>query len=606
MKTVRSIVSTALALLLALCMALPALAATVTTRPAPSTTKKAAATTKPATTKASASTTKTAEATTKAADTEKKDSTKQNKQATTGERAVTSRTLSEILNSFNDPNGRVLAAAKSGMPRLYPEDSLAGIQACIDNGIDIVSVSVQKTSDGKLVVMEDSSLSRMCVNEIDGKTASGTVSKYTLSQMTSEFFLRNGRGGPNRAATTERVPSLEQAIQKSKDGCMLYIRNGWKYANEVNTAARNQNACSSVIIGGAVSTSKVQDFLSTVGTPVCHIAAFFDEATNDENAKSYLKAINGTGIDTVLLQSEKDYSSIFKESTFKKFDGNGRAMISATKQSLCGSHKDTIEGWEQLIESGYSIIETDYPKELATYISDIEAYRTELKSLLVQAGNVNEAKYEKSSVKDLDAALANAETVSKKGAVSRTQVDNARYDLQESLDALDTGETVPKKKTNPITVILIVVVILLLLFLLVLILLRKRNQARKAKKAQKKNPPKPAPKPAPKAEPKKAEPKPESRTDDAFDPDDPDLKAIAKNATKEVSEGAKELAGKAKENMKNSGFMKKARAVINAEDEDDEDFEEAPSKQAPPAPDKGTVTEDDDGLSLFDLYDGDE
>lgn len=565
-------------------------------------------------------------------------------------RPAASQNLSEIVNSYNNPNGRVLSAAKSGMPRNCPEDSIQGIQACISAGVDIVAVSVQKTKDNQLVVMENNELKRMCVNQIDRKTASGKVSDYTLKQMTTAFFLRTGRGGPNRGISNQRVPSLTEAIQASKVGCMLYIINGWKYANLVNNTAKAEDACASVIIGGAPSGEKAQSFISSMGTPICHIAGYYNDGATEGSAKTFVADSLKTGVSTVLLQSNKQYSSIFKESTMKKFRDTGRPMINATQRAYCGNYKDNIEGWESLIDSGYSIIETDYPRELATYISDIETYRTNLRSLIAQANAVNLSKYDSSNVKQLNNALDEADDVVNLGAVSRTKIDNARYDLQEALDALDTGEVVPKKKMNPVAVIFIVVVIVALLALAYFYLKKKRGGAGKkaavkqtakaqaaAKAAGKQTAkaqtaaPKAADRPAAKAaaapkaespapEPPKAapintanqrivdfsgggSPEPERKSkpandipDPAADPEDPTLKEIATKAGKEFKEEAGELTGIARKKIRHSDFMKKARGYLGKEEPEEEDEEDTP-------PDPGTIRKDDDGLSLFDLYD---
>lgn len=465
--------------------------------------------------------------TTRAAATSTTKSQKSGTQAGTRQvRPAASQNLNEITTSYNNPNGRVLCAAKSGMPRNYPEDSLAGIQACIAAGVDIVAVNVQKTRDNQLVVMEDSTLKRMCVNQIDRKTASGKVSHYTLDQMTGEFYLRNGRGGPNRSISSQRVPSLSQAIRASKQGCMLYISNGWKYADLVNNAARAEDACGSVIIGGAASVDKAKAFIESAGTPICPIAGSYNDGETEGSAKTFVSDSLIAGISTVLLRSKSQYSSVFKKSTMKEFNDAGRAMINATQRAFCGDYKDDIEGWESLIDSGYSIIETDYPQELATYISDIETYRANLRSLMAQANALNLSNYDKTNARQLDKALKEADEVVNLGAVSRTQIDNARYDLQEALDALDTGEVVPKKRMNPVGIVVIILVVLAVLALLLV------HGRRKHKK------------------PAKNSPKPSNSPEPAADPEDPTLKEIAAKAGQEFREEAGELTNAARSKIR--------------------------------------------------------
>ena len=494
MKKYARLMALLLSLLLTAGMTVPSFAAGVQT----ATTRAAAATTKAATTTATTpAATTTVPVTTAASskDATAKDAAKTVAEetrgkgaktvvtdgASTGDRTVTARSIAEITNSYNNSNGRVLCVAKNGMPRLYPEDSLEGFQAAIAAGVDILSFNVQKTSDGQLVVFEDKNVSRMLVNEIDGKTASGDVSQYTLKQMQTAFFLRNGKGGENRAATKLRVPALKDVLEQTKGNAMVYLSNGWAYNKEINALARSINACETTILGGAKDAESIKDFATATGAPICHIAGYFDAATAETSAKSFAKESLDAGSDAVLMITNKDYSPIFKEATIKKFADKGRPMISATKLSLCGDHKDTIQGWEQLIDAGYSIIETDYPEELAAYISDIEAYRTDLTSLLTQAQTVNQDRFSKESTKELKRAEKAAEETAAKGAVSRTELDNARYDLQESIDALQYGGTVEKAKMPLWAKILLIVLLVLLLFVLVILALRAYNRARRKK-----------------------------------------------------------------------------------------------------------------------------
>lgn len=461
------------------------------------------------------------------------------------------RDLREIETSCADPGGRVLCAANEGMPRVYPEDSLSGIRACIEAGVDLVSVSVQETKDHKAVVLEDSSLSRMCTNAGDGSAARGKVSQYTQQELTTSFYLRSGHGGANRGSTGERIPTLRQAIQAAQGGCMLYIKNGWNHARLINQIARELDATDQVILGGATSYDPVQRFIRETGSPICHMAGLFRDMTADESAKSFASNALSAGMDIVLMESDKDYSSIFKESTIKQFRGKGRAMISATTAAKSGEHKDNLEGWEALIESGYSIIETDYPKELASYLRDLESYRSSLNTLIRQAKTVRSADYPKDRVKTFEKALEDAEALVSQGTVSRTQLDNARYALQESMDALDTGEAEVRHKTNPLTVVLVILLIIIVLAIVLYLRYRWKKNGRR--------PPK---RPAP-------------------DPDEPDLRGLAAEATREVREEAHHLGEMARQKMEESR---------KSEDE-------------PDAPPPDSAYDPDDGPSLFDQFD---
>ena len=395
------------------------------------------------------------------------------------------RTVDEIITSYNNNNGRVLSAAKAGYPRLYPEDSLTGLRYCVENGVDIISVTVQQTKDKGLVLLEDATIDRMLVDRSTGEAGKGKVSSYTLEELQNNFYLRDGHGG-SKKATKETVPGLHDALELTRNSVMLYITNGFQYAETINDVAKGLNACDVVILGGATSADDIKIFVDHTGTPICHITSNFVDGTTEGAPRNFIKDTLDAGADAVNLATDKDYSAIFKSSTTKRFEDAGRGMVSATTFATSGEHVDRIEGWQELIEAGYSIIETDYPKELSVYIKDIEAYRTELSSLITQAQTLNTDKFSKETAKTLKKTLADAETMSSKGAVSLRQMDETRYNLQESIDALELGEEVDQVHTPIWQILLIIAIVLLAIAGIVLVVLRVFNKHKKKFRKQRK------------------------------------------------------------------------------------------------------------------------
>lgn len=395
------------------------------------------------------------------------------------------RTVDEIITSYNNNNGRVLSAAKAGYPRLYPEDSLTGLRYCVENGVDIISVTVQQTKDKGLVLLEDATIDRMLVDRSTGESGKGKVSSYTLEELQNNFYLRDGHGG-SKKATKETVPGLHDALELTRNSVMLYITNGFQYAETINDVAKGLNACDVVILGGATSADDIKIFVDHTGTPICHITSNFVDGTTEGAPRNFIKDTLDAGADAVNLATDKDYSAIFKSSTTKRFEDAGRGMVSATTFATSGEHVDRIEGWQELIEAGYSIIETDYPKELSVYIKDIESYRTELSSLITQAQTLNTDKFSKETAKTLKKTLADAETMSSKGAVSLRQMDETRYNLQESIDALELGEEVDQVHTPIWQILLIIAIVLLAIAGIVLVVLRVFNKHKKEFRKQRK------------------------------------------------------------------------------------------------------------------------
>lgn len=413
-------------------------------------------------------------------DTSSEDTSSSSESSESGEESESANTqVKEVLASYNNPNGRVMSLAKQGYPRSFPEDSLHGIKYCMDNGVDIVAVSVQATKDGQLVLMEDSTLDRMLVDRSSSESASGKVASYTLDELQTNFYMRSGHGGADASVTKYSVASLAEAVTLSQDYCMLYITNGWAYASEINTVARSLDACDTIIIGGATSADAVKTFISETQTPVCHISGSYIDGTTEGSAKSFTEAMFAAGASQVLITSDSA-GQLEKSGIFSEAENTGRVMVDVTTLSTGGEYRDMIADWEILIQTGYSIIETDYPTNLTRHLDDIEAYRTDLTSLITQVQSLDTSTYEKKVQRALTSTLEDATEVSSKGNVSLSEIQVALYDLQEAVDALETGEEIPSKGLPWWAILLIILGSVLVLGVAAIFGLRFYNKQRSA------------------------------------------------------------------------------------------------------------------------------
>lgn len=387
----------------------------------------------------------------------------------------------DIVSAYNNPNGRVLSVARYGNPRLFPANSLEGIKSCIELKIDIVSVNVQKTKDNQLVLLSGANLKNWCVNKDDNTPATGTVSDYTLEELKNKFYLKEGYGGSDAKPTKYEIASFEEVISVCKDYIMVIVNNGFKYSAEVNSLARSMEACDIIILRGAATAEEVSTFVSDSGTPICHIASSYTGNTSG-SAKSFVTDTINAGATMVELSAKKSMSSIFNKSVLSKFENKGRAFISTSKPELCGGRLDLIADWTDLIDRGYSVIETDYPKELANYIGEIESYRKELSALITEAQSLNTSKYTKDSTTELASTLKEAESISAIGCISLGKIDEARYNIQESLDNLTLRSENDKTSLPVWAIILIIIGSIILLLVLVIVGLRIYNRIRSKKR----------------------------------------------------------------------------------------------------------------------------
>lgn len=70
------------------------------------------------------------------------------------------RTKTLVADMKSHETKKVLVVAHRGDWRNAPENSLQAYQNCIDMGVDMIEIDLQKTKDNQLVIMHDRTLDR--------------------------------------------------------------------------------------------------------------------------------------------------------------------------------------------------------------------------------------------------------------------------------------------------------------------------------------------------------------------------------------------------------------------------------------------------------------
>ncbi|MBQ0069272.1 MAG: glycerophosphodiester phosphodiesterase family protein, partial [Bacteroidales bacterium] len=116
--------------------------------------------------------------------------------------AASAGSFGKIVKALNDPKGKhVIVAAHRGDWRNAPENSLPAIQHCIDMGVDMVEIDLQKTKDGHLVLMHDFDVNRT-------SNGQGRGCDHNLKEIKKQR-LKNGLG----RVTPVQIPPLEEVFK---------------------------------------------------------------------------------------------------------------------------------------------------------------------------------------------------------------------------------------------------------------------------------------------------------------------------------------------------------------------------------------------------------
>lgn len=129
---------------------------------------------------------------------------------------------------------RVTNVAHRGASALAPENTLAALRAAITVGADMVEVDVQRTKDGALVLMHDTTLARTT----DAKRRLPGRAPWRVGDLTYDELSGLDAGAWKSARFAgERVPTLDDAIgllAPSRTGVLLEVKTPGLYPGIVS------------------------------------------------------------------------------------------------------------------------------------------------------------------------------------------------------------------------------------------------------------------------------------------------------------------------------------------------------------------------------------
>ncbi len=275
------------------------------------------------------------------------------------------KTLTEIMGVYNDASGRIMTMAHRGNWREYPENSLPAIQSCIDNGIDIVEIDVQKTKDGTLVLCHDDTVDR---------TTSGKGKLSTLPDSTVlNLSLRAGKGGSSAAITTNKMPTLAQVFEICKGKIIINLDKCIDYKDDIYKLAEEMG-CIDICMFKGSGVETWAKTLKSAGKQMPIICGSYWK----NNTTEFISFINNNS--DVLTSIESGFTSISDATaspiTWSHAKTKGIRGVGITiDDTYTAGFGDDQCGWASLVDCGYSIIMTEYPLNLAAYIENISSIR---------------------------------------------------------------------------------------------------------------------------------------------------------------------------------------------------------------------------------------
>ncbi|KAF5658615.1 glycerophosphoryl diester phosphodiesterase [Fusarium circinatum] len=267
-----------------------------------------------------------------------------------------------------DPHRQCAIVAHRGLWTEAPENSLLSIRRAIESGYNIVEIDVRRTSDGEFVLLHDITLDRM--TGVDRKPE-----ELTLEDLIS-LPLRNRDGGPNNPFTEEKVPSLLDVFELTRN--KIYIHLDIKHRHvipEVLAYAQKMGVAKQVDFWADLRT---EDDLAWIKTNITiHGVAFIARThLEHDNWREQAKL----ALELKPLICEASFRDISQVDAMKQHFHDARITLWVNTLDSVASPgftdsaalEDPGAVWGRLLRAGFSAIQTDEMAALRSFLDTLD------------------------------------------------------------------------------------------------------------------------------------------------------------------------------------------------------------------------------------------
>lgn len=342
-----------------------------------------------------------------------------------------------VNEKLYDNKGGIIAISHEGNGLGYPSNSLEAVKSAFKLGADIVSVKIGKTADGILVPVGDGELYSIC------RTDRKSISELNFDEAKKLKFYNI-----DKTVSDCNIVSLEKMIKSLGKNNVLVLDNAWKYRDEINALAKKLNTEESLILRTFESAKKITEWKNQSQSKL-PVIGIYDGAVVF-NAISHLRTLSNSGEIFVQYQSKNYFNVMYGHFTAKRYSAgeNARAIAPMFDKDLCGQRNDNIAGWDEMVERGFSAIETNCIEDLLDYCRQNNS--DSLSELVEKSENINPLFYSMVSVKKLEKAKSNAKAICENGNSSLGQKQEAYSALIKAMNDLvpDDGSDIQKDSLN--------------------------------------------------------------------------------------------------------------------------------------------------------------
>lgn len=263
-----------------------------------------------------------------------------------------------------NPSRACAVVVHRGIWEAAPENSLLAIERAIAAGHPVVEIDVRRTTDGGFVLLHDDTFERTA--DVREQPEAMTLADAT------RLRLRNREGGATNMLTDEKVPTLDEVFELTRDRIFIHLDVKKKeIIPEILARARSMGVDRQVDFWGDLQTPGDLAWIRETVEP--HGVLFMP--------KTRLNAVDaGAQLDLVFDLAPAVCEIIYDtlddiRPVRERFESAGIALWVNTLDGVaCGGFTDTAalerpeEIWGPLIDAGVSVIQTDYAGLLKSFI----------------------------------------------------------------------------------------------------------------------------------------------------------------------------------------------------------------------------------------------
>lgn len=282
-----------------------------------------------------------------------------------------------IVDQIHNPKSEyVVVICHRGDWRNFPENSISAIESIIRMGADVMELDLKMTKDSVLVLSHDRDVLR-CTNFKkvfkDQPDKSPLVSDLTYAEIQMLSLNR----AHNVTIDTVKMPTLEQALRCCKDRICVNVDQGYEYYDQVLEISERLGVTDQILIKGkkaidVVAAHEARYEHNMMYMPIVDIQKPKGKALFD----SYIERGVVPLAYEVCWQSNDD--GLFDEVCRTILDQGSKIWVNTIWASLCGGEgndddaayiaDDPAQVYDQYLEKGVSMIQTDRPELLIGYL----------------------------------------------------------------------------------------------------------------------------------------------------------------------------------------------------------------------------------------------